>query len=282
MIKLAHRILANEELDEKSKALKAIVKGATILDVTNVSQYMEENSSQFKSWNVDYPQSLPFDDVIFGEFFYEKFKDRILNASFGFGAITEDEGDNGGRDSEGNPFRFRTRIMFARFFRQKLEIHHCIGRVFFDSLGNVVGSGPDFRSVEGLEIDETTVNVQLGHSFRTFMLAMSFANCKNVVRQEAGKECEPDRPWANKHQIPKIRFHTLQINPMREVLLTEGQSDKHGILKAFHMCRGHFKTYDAEHPRFGRDVGTFWCPSHMRGNTKQGIVLKNYQVNSPK
>ena len=55
--------------------------------------------------------------------------------------------------------------------------------------------------------------------------------------------------------------------------------DATGIKKALHICRGHFVTYTPKHPLFGKYVGTFWKPDHVRGNAKNGIVLKDYKVN---
>jgi len=72
----------------------------------------------------------------------------------------------------------------------------------------------------------------------------------------------------------------LEIDPMKEVLRTEGQVATVGLQKALHICRGHFKTYD-EKPLFGRLKGTFWWPQTLRGSANQGVVLKDYAVKAP-
>ena len=84
-----------------------------------------------------------------------------------------------------------------------------------------------------------------------------------------------------REKVPRIRFYTLEINPMREVLRREGQAERVGLVRALHICRGHFATYTPEHPLFGKYVGTFWRPDHVRGSREAGEVNKNYSVGSP-
>lgn len=124
------------------------------------------------------------------------------------------------------------------------------------------------------------VNVSVsGEGNHIALLAMSFANCKNVTRTElTGKEVEPDRPWVRKHNPPQIKYHVLNINPMRDVLRTEGRSDEVGIQKALHLCRGHFASYSEERPLFGKYAGQFWIPQHVKGKADKGVVLKDYKI----
>jgi hypothetical protein len=45
-----------------------------------------------------------------------------------------------------------------------------------------------------------------------------------------------------------------------------------------HLCRGHLKHYTEEKPLFGKYSGTFFIPAHVRGNKKNGVVIKNYKL----
>lgn len=118
------------------------------------------------------------------------------------------------------------------------------------------------------------------HLIYTTLLSLAFCHCKNVTRTDAGQSCEPDRPWARKHNPPQIKYHVLNINPMKEVLRTEGGSETNGIQKSLHICRGHFRR--CERP-FGRDKPqTMWISSHTRGKAERGIVLKDYSIGTPK
>ena len=110
------------------------------------------------------------------------------------------------------------------------------------------------------------------------LLSVSFMHCKNVIRTDA--EGPPDK-WLRRQKQPKLRYHVLQIDPMKEVLRREGGSETNGLKKALHICRGHFATYTDEKPLFGRSTGTFWKPAHVRGSSKEGVVVKDYAVNAP-
>jgi hypothetical protein len=47
---------------------------------------------------------------------------------------------------------------------------------------------------------------------------------------------------------------------------------------ALNMCRGHFKTYVSEGPLFGKYTGTYWRDQFMRGDSRSGVVLKDYKI----
>lgn len=117
---------------------------------------------------------------------------------------------------------------------------------------------------------------------KPFLLALSFMHCKNVVRHEVEQPAPLSKKWQKRHGRPLVRYHVLDIDPMREVLRSEGQSEEVGLKRALHICRGHFATYTADKPLFGRVTGTFWKPQHVRGNKEAGLVLKDYRVNGPK
>jgi hypothetical protein len=112
-------------------------------------------------------------------------------------------------------------------------------------------------------------------------LAISFCHCKNVMikKEEINKKLQNSRIKRGKQ--PFFRFSTIQIDPMKEILKHEGQSEKTGLKRALHICRGHFATYTQEAPLFGRVVGTFWKPMHLKGNKKEGIVIKDYKIKAP-
>lgn len=111
-------------------------------------------------------------------------------------------------------------------------------------------------------------------------LTMSFMNCKNVKvidnkpRDLKSREIKAkQRPW--------VTYKTLDIEPMRRVLRTEGNAESTGLKRALHICRGHFATYTPEKPLFGRVSGQFWIPAHVRGNKQNGVVVKDYNANPP-
>jgi hypothetical protein len=103
-------------------------------------------------------------------------------------------------------------------------------------------------------------------------------HCKNVALTDGTKSVAPSEKWLRRQGQMPIKYHVLDINPMKEVLRTEGNIGENGIKKALHICRGHFKTYREDKPLFGHTVGTVWCPSHARGDINHGAVIKDYEV----
>lgn len=117
----------------------------------------------------------------------------------------------------------------------------------------------------------------IGHA----LYAINFCHCKNIVirKEVINKSLQNTR--IKKGKLPFYRFNTIQIDPMKEILRKEGKSETLGLKKALHICRGHFATYTQEAPLFGRVTGTFWKPMHVRGNKKEGVVIKDYRINPP-
>lgn len=125
------------------------------------------------------------------------------------------------------------------------------------------------------DYDPEMMNVEMHVAW----LTLSFMHCKNVRSLDATGIEGPGDKWLSRKRLPKLKYRVLDIGPMREVLRTEGQSDQVGLSKAMHICRGHFATYTAENPLFGKFTGNFWRPAHVRGAPEFGLVQKDYKVN---
>jgi hypothetical protein len=109
------------------------------------------------------------------------------------------------------------------------------------------------------------------------LMANSFAHCRNVREEVVTPPEKLSRAYRRRHGVNLTRYSVLLIDPMREVLRTEGRAGKVGELRALHICRGHFKTFD-EKPLFGKVQGTYWWPAHVRGKAEAGEVRKGYRV----
>lgn len=113
--------------------------------------------------------------------------------------------------------------------------------------------------------------------------ACAFANCKNVKITKAPISRQVRR-FAERRGIPVFEHHILEINPMKEVLRTEGKLSEHGdFAKALHLCRGHFARYGEQFGTgklFGKYEGQFWVPQHIRGKLEKGVVTKDYAINA--
>lgn len=114
------------------------------------------------------------------------------------------------------------------------------------------------------------------------ILALGFLHCKNVVQTIAEPDRDLNRARRKAGLKPFVRYRTINIEPMKQVLRTEGGIETNGLRKALHIARGHFATYTADRPLFGRFVGTVWRPAHTRGTLKQGVVVSDYHVQAPR
>lgn len=124
---------------------------------------------------------------------------------------------------------------------------------------------------------------------QTLALAMpifytfAFMHCKNV-KVEPQPESRQVRRQAQRNERegkPVLRYHVLNIEPMKHILATEGRSGEVGIKKALNICRGHFKTYTEDRPLFGKFTGEWWWEAHKRGSSSVGEVTKDYNVLPP-
>lgn len=108
-------------------------------------------------------------------------------------------------------------------------------------------------------------------------LTLSFFHCKNVSVSHETPPTKLSKAHIRRHGVPLLRYHRLDIHPMQQVLRSEGRSGDHGLAKALHICRGHFKDY-RQNGLFGRNFGIYWWDMHLRGKAEQGIVMKDYAM----
>lgn len=108
--------------------------------------------------------------------------------------------------------------------------------------------------------------------------------CRNIAVVETRTE-PPKRRRVNGERVPGHRWHTLAIVPngARKLIRRDdpGPRPRTEPLMAAHLVRGHFKTYTADAPLFGKHVGTVFVRPHMRGSESLGTVGKDYRVEAP-
>lgn len=113
------------------------------------------------------------------------------------------------------------------------------------------------------------------------LLAISFMHCKNVTLKKQAIPKGLVKKAQKKHGYTPVRYHVLDIEPMKKVLRYEGNAEKTGLKMALHICRGHFKDYSKGSGLFGKYQGLYWWDSHVRGSIEEGVVVKDYNVNPP-
>jgi hypothetical protein len=143
-----------------------------------------------------------------------------------------------------------------------------------DSNGKMILCSRNYEDAE-----ERDIVSWIEHFTSVCMLAMSFCNCKNVVIVD--NHPHTAKKILRRGDPPRVSYKTLQIEPIKRILETEGQALTHGLNHALHICRGHFKTYSGDKKLFGRVEGTFWWSPTVRGDKKNGEVIKDYKVASP-
>jgi hypothetical protein len=110
------------------------------------------------------------------------------------------------------------------------------------------------------------------------LLTISFMHCKNVDLVDHDPPEALARKHLRRHGVPLVRYSTLDIEPMRRVLARDGHADTGGLASAMHICRGHFKTFTAEAPLFGKLTGAYWWADHVRGDERRGRSDHDYRV----
>ena len=98
-------------------------------------------------------------------------------------------------------------------------------------LGNPSGYLPFFDQCEHKDRREGTTRYSLQLLYPA-LLALAFLGCKNVARAE----CQPDKQVNRERRKaglrPFVRYHTINIEPMKRVLKTEGNVETEGLKRA--------------------------------------------------
>ena len=132
---------------------------------------------------------------------------------------------------------------------------------------------------ECLSAEERQQVINLGNTMLMPMwLSLSFMHCKNVALTKEDP-CHSRKPPKPGDKCRRLHYHILNIKPMQEVLRREGQSQVTGLKQALSICRGHFKDY-RQKGLFGKYQGLFWWDAHVRGHSKEGVVVKDYAIHA--
>jgi len=113
-----------------------------------------------------------------------------------------------------------------------------------------------------------------------FLLTITFLHCKNVTMAEN----HVDKPLAKKYHaktgVWPTKYRTLVIEPLKNILRTQGRSGEHGLPKAMHICRGHFRDYREGPGLFGKYKALVWTPMTLRGSRKpkEGVPPREIEV----
>lgn len=169
-------------------------------------------------------------------------------------------------------------------YREK-TVHYFMWRYVVEKSGELCYDDEDCYAVneigeEILDVDYTkTMQNSLTKILNIIRFAVSLMNMKNIEYvdepNKALKEFQNKKKFKNN---PKTIYKVLTITPIKKILSRDGQIESNGIIKALHLCRGHFREYTEDKKLFGKISGRFWISPHTRGNIKSGEVIKDYKV----
>lgn len=137
-------------------------------------------------------------------------------------------------------------------------------------------------AVRKLSDSEQDTFIQMYESMTLETLTMlDVLNTCNIIRK-----CKMPPTRINKKRIkhnhePYDKYYILEV--VKGVPKEKYQGEVSWDYKspeevAFHMCRGHFKTYTEDAPLFGKYAGTFWWQPQARGKAENGTITKDYSV----
>ena len=111
--------------------------------------------------------------------------------------------------------------------------------------------------------------------------ALMLLNCKNVVTEDNLPSEKLNNKRRKRGRLELFTYKTLKL-----VLPSEskkgGEYLPSGKKVKIHLCRGHFKNYTKDAPLFGRYTGLYWWQPHVRGDKKEGMVVKDYEISTAK
>ncbi len=107
-------------------------------------------------------------------------------------------------------------------------------------------------------------------------LALLFLNCKNIETETNEPPEKLNKKRKKKGKQPLFSYKTLAIKPTSKK--QKAQAAQGLWNNRIHLARGHFKTYTGNNPLFGKITGRFWWQPHVRGQNRDGVVMKDYEL----
>lgn len=110
--------------------------------------------------------------------------------------------------------------------------------------------------------------------------AINLLHCKNIAPVEIKLPNKLVKARCRRGKYPIDKTYVLAIGQKKKKYTSKNNEEYEKLSKAFHICRGHRRTYDENsNGLFGKHHGTFWVPSHTRGDKEIGKVIKSYKLN---
>lgn len=252
------------------ECLQREVKTSTVFVIDNISEYVDLIRPETIDIGEYFSATIPMVSTMFVEW-----SETIPAEYSGSVGVTTQMGCMvSSYPTEQSEAKYRICLRF--FVCTRGQLTSIVGAYFVDvdDSGKIIG----LHFNAGLDMFQELV----GPMTCKVLYAINFANCKNVAKRDATDELGPSPKWVKRQKAPTIRYHVLEIDPSKTRSASPVNPEADGPKKSLHICRGHFVTYTAEKPLFGKYVGTFWVPAHVRGSKEYGVVEKDYSIKGPK
>lgn len=286
-----------ERIDRRRRKMQPFVDSAVpvVADDVAAFAYSQEEPVTFRDW--DWSKDFPVLSPTFPNFFVEWVRPLdVIEGSPLLGQFRDVVFRKAGVLFAGGPRSEAVRCPLPTLTSQAVDYHSYLtlsvicefsddniadlgstGGVLVDSHGRVVGD-PVIRNE--CKDDPAGQWMPLFRSVAAIgLLALTFMHCKQGVRIV---EVEPperlNRARVKRGKKPLVRYRTVVIDGLKDILRREGGIESVGLKRALHLVRGHFVTYTPEHPLFGHFVGTVFRSAHIRGKKSAGVVKKDYRV----
>lgn len=148
-----------------------------------------------------------------------------------------------------------------------------------DAEGRAIGNPwiQSFGANGDMEVENMLKSVMSWYNPALF--AISFLHCKNVQLIDHAVDAKLAKRYRERHNGARLTpYKTLVIEPLKQILRSEGRSDKVGLAKAMHICRGHFRDYRQGPGLFGKYHKLVWTPSVVRGTKGKGAPPREIEV----
>lgn len=260
---------------------KKLLRGCVLINMQNIVDYYESYTTAkiTKDGRFCINDLSPNIAPPFPKMFFE-FK---LDERFGATGVLIDSSNNGsGWD------------MLAYIFCERVHLQQAIWGFFLrsdvDGKNIMVYDEPTSIPMSGSigMVNESIMNdipkrMELGQTLAYIFMgpvltAISFMHCKNVTAVEHNPPEKVQRKRQKNNKPPLTKYYTLEIEPMKKILKSEGRVDEVGLQRALHICRGHFKDYSNGKGLFGKYKGLYWWDSTVRGNPEAGRIEKDYAI----
>jgi hypothetical protein len=293
---MPHWVTPRREREWTDYALKLMEAASDprmpVLLTSNVAEYFYSGTNQ-EHWSLDkdFPNIAP----PFSYFWVEFKMAKIIRSEAGDTDVSRwlPQGGRVGQfwraldrdevNGEGIPDNVRWIYwcdMFIDYHRPEATADGPMGATFLmvDAEGRGVGNPWMLSySAEGDE-EASLVLKSIMAWYNPTLLAISFLHCKNVEMVDNVIDPKLAKRYRERHGVTPTPYKTLIIEPLKKVLHREGGSDKHGLAKAMHICRGHFKDYREGRGLFGKYHQLVWHPSLVRGTKGKRAPAREMEV----